>query len=219
MYTGIVAGAYPVVEVVAKTGLHTLVVELPHDLLVDLVPGASVGMDGVCLTVTRIEGGRVSFDAMQETLHRTTLGALRSGDHVNIERSARGQAEIGGHIVSGHVDATATLVAIDQPVNNHVLTLEIPQHYHQYVFNKGFIALNGCSLTVSDFDSLRGRFQVWLIPETLQRTTFAHKQVGDRINMEVDRQTQVIVDTVKRFLHEQQDRLLPREGGTGAHNA
>lgn len=210
MYTGIVAGAFPLAGVTEKTGLHTLAVELPPELLVDLVPGASVGMDGVCLTVTRIEGARVSFDAMQETLVRTTLGALRSGDRVNIERSAKGQVEIGGHIVSGHVEAMATIVAIERPTNNYVITVQIPQEYIPYVFNKGFIALNGCSLTVSDFDQAIGRFNVWLIPETLQRTTFAYKQVGDRINMEVDRQTQVIVDTVRRFLREQQDRLLPR---------
>lgn len=209
MYTGIVAGAFPLVEVIEKPGLHTLVICLPPELLQDLALGASVGMDGVCLTVTHIDGARVSFDAMQETLQRTTLGKLRAGDRVNIERSAKGQVEIGGHIVSGHVDATATLIAIERPTNNYVMTLQIPPEYTPYVFNKGFIALNGCSLTVSEFDSKRGQFKVWLIPETLQRTTFANKQIGDQINMEVDRQTQVIVDTVRRFLIEQQDRLLP----------
>lgn len=210
MYTGIVAGAFPLAEVIEKPGLHTLVIELPPELLEDLVTGASVGMDGVCLTVTRIDGARVSFDAMQETLSRTTLGRLKAGDRVNIERSARGQVEIGGHIVSGHVDAMATLVAIERPTNNYVMTLQIPPAFIPYVFNKGFIALNGCSLTVSDFDAATGRFNVWLIPETLQRTTFGEMQVGDAINMEVERQTQVIVDTVRRFLSEQQDRLLAR---------
>lgn len=210
MYTGIVAGAFPLAEVIEKPGLHTLVIELPAELREDLVTGASVGMDGVCLTVTHIDGARVSFDAMQETLNRTTLGRLKAGDRVNIERSAKGQVEIGGHIVSGHVDAMATLVAIDRPTNNYVMTLQIPPAFIPYVFNKGFIALNGCSLTVSDFDAATGRFNVWLIPETLQRTTFGEKQVGAAINMEVERQTQVIVDTVRRFLSEQQDRLLTR---------
>lgn len=208
MYTGIVAGAFPLVEVIEKPGLHTLVIALPPELLQDLTLGASVGMDGVCLTVTRIEGDRVSFDAMQETLSRTTLGQRRAGDLVNIERSAKGQVEIGGHIVSGHVDAMARIVAIERPPNNHVITLQIPPAYTPYVFNKGFIALNGCSLTVSDLDIARGQFRVWLIPETLQRTTFGSKQVGDHINMEVDRHTQVIVDTVRRFLAEQGDRML-----------
>lgn len=210
MYTGIVAGKYPITDCVRKTGLTTLTVALEPALLEDLSLGASVGVDGVCLTVTRIDDGlRVSFDVMQETLSRTTLGALRIGDFVNIERSAKGQAEIGGHIVSGHIDGTAEITAIDTPPNNHVITLQIPKEYIKYVFNKGFIALNGCSLTVSDFDAQSGQFKVWLIPETLQRTTFAGKQVGDAVNMEVDRQTQVIVDTVMRFLQEQQARLLP----------
>lgn len=209
MYTGIVAGIFPIVALTQKPGLSSLSVELAPALLTELVPGASVGLDGVCLTVTQIQGQRVSFDAMQETLSRTTLGTLSVGDYVNIERSAKGQAEIGGHIVSGHVDATAEILAIDTPPNNHVITLRIPSAYIPYVFNKGFIGLNGCSLTVSDLDTDAGEFKVWLIPETLQRTTFASKKVGDRINMEVDRQTQVIVDTVTRFLQAHKERLLP----------
>lgn len=203
MYTGIVAGAFPLAEVIEQPGLHTLVVALPSELRVDLALGASVGMDGVCLTVTRIDGDRVYFDAMQETLTRTTLGALKAGDRVNIERSAKGQVEIGGHIVSGHVDAMATITRIERPTNNYVITLQIPADYLPYVFNKGFIALNGCSLTVSELDQGTASFRVWLIPETLHRTTFGEKKVGDRINMEVERQTQVIVDTVRRFLQEQ----------------
>jgi riboflavin synthase len=166
-------------------------------------------VEGVCLSVTALEGDLVWFDAMQETLSRTTLGALQPGMKVNVERSAKGQAEIGGHVVSGHVDGLAEVVAIERPENNHVIRVRVPEPQRPYVFNKGFVALSGCSLTVSNLDVARGEFEVWLIPETLRRTTFAERQVGDVLNLEVDRQTQVIVDTVTRFLREHGGRFLP----------
>jgi riboflavin synthase len=209
MYTGIVAGCFPVVRVETLTGLTRLAVALPAALREDLALGASVGVEGVCLSVTALEGDLVWFDAMQETLMRTTLGALQPGMKVNVERSAKGQAEIGGHVVSGHVDGLAEVVAIERPENNHVIRVRVPEPQRPYVFNKGFVALSGCSLTVSNLDVARGEFEVWLIPETLRRTTFAERQVGDVLNLEVDRQTQVIVDTVTRFLREHGGRFLP----------
>lgn len=197
------------VRVETLPGLVRLAVALPAELRIGLELGASVGIDGVCLSVTALDGDAVSFDAMQETLSRTTLGRLKTGMSVNVERSAKGQAEIGGHVVSGHIDGLAEIIGIERPENNHVLRLRVPETQRPYVFNKGFVALNGCSLTVSNLDVSRGEFDVWLIPETLRRTTFADKGVGDVINLEVDRQTQVIVDTVTRFLHEQGGRFLP----------
>lgn len=209
MYTGIVAGCFPVVRLDARPGLTSLAVALPDVLREDLALGASVGIDGVCLSVTALESDLVWFDAMQETLSRTTLGRLRAGMQVNVERSAKGQAEIGGHVVSGHVDGLAEIIGIDCPENNHVIRVRVPEPQRPYVFNKGFVALNGCSLTVSNLDVARGEFEVWLIPETLRRTTFMGKQAGDVLNLEVDRQTQVIVDTVTRFLRENGGRFLP----------
>ncbi len=197
MYTGIVTGTFPVVSLVRKPGLATLVVELDARHVEGLQTGASVSLEGVCMTVTKIDGLRASFDAAAETLSRTTLGLVKEGARLNVERSARSGAEIGGHPISGHIDAMATIVSLERPENNCVITFEIPQAYNRYVFNKGFIALNGCSLTVCDLDRKTGRFRVFLIPETLRLTTFGTAKVGDRVNFEIDRQTQVIVDTIQ----------------------
>ncbi len=196
MFTGIVTGTFPVVELAPKPGLTTFAVGLDAAHLTALQPGASVSLDGVCMTVTKVDRDRAWFDAAAETLARTTLGALKKGSRLNVERSAKAGAEVGGHVVSGHSDGTAKIQSIERPENNCVITFEIPGEYVRYVFNKGFIALNGCSLTVCDFDKKTGRFRVFLIPETLRLTTFAAVKVGDLVNFEIDRQTQVIVDTV-----------------------
>ncbi len=202
MYTGIVQGTIVVDRITDRPGLRTLTVGLPVDLGRDLEIGASVGIDGVCLTVTEIDGRAVSFDAIAETQEKTTLGTLREGDSVNVERSAKAGDEIGGHEVSGHVDGTVTITDIDSFENNRILTMQAPAAAMAYIFPKGFIALNGCSLTVVDVDRQAATFTVHLIPETLRATTFADKQVGDRLNFEIERKTQVIVDTVRSFLRE-----------------
>ncbi len=202
MYTGIVHGAYPLTSVIRKTGLSQLSLELPKALLEDISIGASVGLDGVCMTVTEIKGQQLSFDAMQETLTLTTLGGLEVGDLVNVERSAKQGAEIGGHNISGHVDGCAEIVAVEQTENNCSLHFRLPPKLTKYVFKKGFIGVNGCSLTVADYQRGEGCFSVCLIPETLRVTNLGQKGVGDWVNIEVDRQTQVIVDTVERVLAE-----------------
>jgi riboflavin synthase len=202
MYTGIVAGAFQLVGLEKKPGLSQLIVELNDTLVEGLAIGASVGLNGVCMTVTVIDGVRVHFDAMQETLSLTTLGDLREGDWLNVERSATQGAEIGGHLISGHVDGTAELVALDRPENNCTMTFRLPPELLKYVFKKGFIGLHGCSLTVADIDKNAAAFSVCLIPETLRVTNLSNLNVGERVNIEVDRQTQVIVDTVERVLAE-----------------
>lgn len=204
MYTGIVHGAYPISRLEKKPGLYQLAVDVPAPLLEGLGIGASVGLDGVCMTVTAIDGGAVWFDAMQETLGLTTLGERQRGDCVNVERSARQGAEIGGHLISGHVDGTAAVVAREESENNLTLVFELPATLSKYVFKKGFIAINGCSLTVADLDRRQGRWSVCLIPETRRVTNLGALAPGDNVNIEVDRQTQVIVDTVERVLAERE---------------
>lgn len=200
MFTGIITGTFPVVALERKTGLTIFAVELDAVHVLGLQIGASVSLDGVCMTVTKVEGTRAWFDAAAETLARTSLGHLREGTRLNVERSAKAGAEIGGHPISGHVDGTAPIVAIERPENNCVITFELPPAYVRYVFNKGFVALNGCSLTACDLDKKKRTFRVFLIPETLRLTTFDQARVGDRVNFEIDRQTQVIVDTIQAAL-------------------
>ena len=210
MFTGIVQGAFPAREVVHKDSALSYAVELPESLRADLKLGSSVSVDGVCQTVARLEGSLVGFDANDETLRVTTLGSLVDGALAHIERSARQGDENGGHVLSGHVDGTAEIAAVERTTENLTLTFRVPAELARYVFNKGFIALAGASLTVNRWDDTTQTFRVHLIPETLRLTTFGHKKPGDRVNLEIDRQTQVIVDTIDRAI----GRALQARDGT-----
>lgn len=206
MFTGIIKGKFPVVSITDHEGLRSFVVDLSPALrsslpfVEGLSTGASVAIDGVCFTATQIEGARVSFDAMEETLKKTTIGKLKEGDHVNVERSARMGDEIGGHVMSGHVSTMAEIVAVNETENNKAITFKVDPEWMRFIFSKGFISLDGASLTVVDADKSNGTFQVWFIPETLKLTKFGEKGIGDRVNLEIDPQTQVIVETVENIL-------------------
>ena len=210
MFTGIVKGLGRIESVRRLAGLATFDIHLPEGAQQDLEIGASVAVDGVCLTVTAVNARHAIFDVMQETLTRTTLGELEKGAEVNIERAARDGAEIGGHPLSGHIDVVAKVIDVQTPENNRVVSFEVPQPWIRYVFAKGYIGLNGASLTVASVDRKSSTFTVWLIPETLRMTTFAQKQPGARINMEIERSTQVTVDTIRDFMEERLGPLLPR---------
>lgn len=205
MYTGIVQGAFSVTAVDNRPGLKTLSIELQDSVMGALNIGASVGVDGVCLSVTAIRGCEVDFDVMQQTLEITSLNDLLVGSLVNVERSAKQGAEVGGHLISGHIDTIAEVVAIEEPENNRFVSYQLPPSLMKYVFEKGFIAVNGCSLTVAKVDREQSQFTVCFIPETLRVTTHSSKQLGDSVNIEIDRQTQTIVDTVERVLASQRE--------------
>ena len=213
MFTGIVQGIATVSASVDRPGLRSFTLALPPGFADGLAIGASVACDGVCLTVTSRQGdAAATFDVMQQSLALTTLAHWRTGSRVNVERAARDGAEIGGHPLSGHIDLTATLAAIRRPENNHVLRLAVPAPWMRYVFAKGYIAVNGASLTVAEAVRERdgsGWFEVWLIPETLRMTTFGDKAEGDALNLEIDRSTQVFVDTVRAAIDERLGPLLP----------
>lgn len=200
MFTGIIRGKFPVIRLEDQQGLRRFDVELSPELADGIMLGASIAVDGVCLTVARIDGTRIGFDAMEETLRKTAIGSLKQGDHVNIERSARMGDEIGGHIMSGHVSTMAEIVAVDTPENNTAMTFRVDPTWMKYIFSKGFIGLDGASLTVVDANKEKGTFQVWFIPETLRLTKFGEKKVGDRVNVEIDSGTQTIVETVENLI-------------------
>lgn len=202
MYTGIVTHTLPIADIVEKPGLRRFAFVFPEELLKGLTLGASVSVSGVCLTVSSIAEDIVIFDAMQETLDKTALGTVKMGDTVNILRSAKIGEENGGHAMYGHVTGTAEIVAKESPENNCVMTFQVPKQWMKYILQKGFIGLDGCSLTVTDPDAAAGTFKVWFIPETLEKTTFGNKKIGDKINLELDAQTQTIVETVERVLAE-----------------
>ncbi|CNB56639.1 riboflavin synthase [Yersinia similis] len=199
MFTGIVQGTGPVVAIEEKSNFRTHVVELPIDMLPELALGASVAHNGCCLTVTHIEGNRVSFDLMKETLRLTNLGDINVGDKVNLERAAKFSDEIGGHLMSGHIICTAEIAKIYTSENNRQIWFRMPsEDLMKYVLHKGFIGIDGISLTIGEV--VGNRFCVHLIPETLSRTTLGKKRLGHRVNIEIDPQTQAVVDTVERVL-------------------
>ena len=196
MFTGIVQGRG---EVVALSGdeLVRLVVRVPS--VEGLTRGASIAINGVCLTAVEWQDHYVSFDVIGETLRVTNLGALKPGDAVNVERAARYGDEIGGHLLSGHVHAMARVVRLEEQGENLAVTLQVDPELGRYLMPKGYVALDGCSLTLGpQIDN--GQFQVFLIPETREVTVIESRAIGDTINLEIDTQTQAIVDTVERVL-------------------
>ena len=199
MFTGIVQGTAQIKAITEAANFRTHVVEMPQEMLKGLQIGASVAHNGVCLTVTTIKDNLVSFDLMQETLKITNLGELKAGDFVNIERAMQMGTEIGGHILSGHVCCTADIVERIPSENNLQIWFQLPnQDMMKYVLTKGFIAVDGISLTIGEVR--KQRFCVNLIPETIHRTLIGKKNVGEKVNIEIDPQTQAIVDTVERYL-------------------
>ncbi|MEB5971098.1 riboflavin synthase subunit alpha [Pantoea dispersa] len=199
MFTGIVQGTAEIVAIDEKELFRTHTVRLPAELLPGLALGASVAHNGCCLTVTAIDGDRVSFDLIKETLRITNLGELRVGDVVNIERAAKFSDEIGGHLMSGHIMTTAEICKIIQSEHNREVWFKLQDAAQiKYILHKGFVGIDGISLTVGDVT--KSKFCVHLIPETLERTTLGAKKLGHKVNIEIDPHTQAIVDTVERVL-------------------
>ncbi|WP_342755310.1 riboflavin synthase subunit alpha [Pantoea sp. MBD-2R] len=207
MFTGIVQGTAEVLAIEEKPNFRTHIISLPDEMLPGLELGASVAHNGCCLTVTEVNGNRVSFDLVKETLRITNLGDLRAGDKINVERAAKFSDEIGGHLMSGHIMTTAEISKIITSENNREIWFK-PQDPLQmkYILHKGFIGIDGISLTVGEVT--RSKFCVHLIPETLARTTLGSKRLGDRVNIEIDPHTQAIVETVERVLAQREAALL-----------
>ena len=196
MFTGIVTGTAPILRIDEGEGIRKITVDL-GDFLDGLETGASVSLDGVCMTVVSIDSGLVTFDAISETLDRTTLSDRSEGDLLNVERSMRLGDELGGHILSGHVMGTAEIIESRTVGEGLDLLISIPDGCSPFILEKGFIAIDGMSLTVGKCDE--GSFGLHIIPETLRITTLDKKVVGDRVNIEIDSRTQAVVETMLRM--------------------
>lgn len=194
MFTGIVERSVAVLAIEpTPAGLRlAIAAQWP-----DVRHGESIAVDGACLTVAGLAAGRVAFDVVPETLAKTTLGRLRPGDPVHVERALRVGDRFDGHVVQGHVDGTATVVAVADDPADWRLTVEAPADLARYVVPKGSVTLDGVSLTVAAVDGRR--FQVALIPTTLAITTLGRRAVGDRVNLECDVMTKTIVATLERL--------------------
>lgn len=201
MYTGIVQGLEKVVDIQKGNGFITFVVSDQQGFFNDVFIGASVALNGVCLTVTTIDTAQqhIHFDISDVTLALTTLKDVQIGDEVNIERSAKVGAENGGHNLYGHIEGTAMVARLERRGETLHVDLTIPAGNIKYFFLKGFIGLNGCSLTINRVDRALGEISVDLIPETLRLTTWKNIQPGDEVNYEIDQMTRTLVDTLENL--------------------
>jgi riboflavin synthase len=181
VFTGIIEELGEVVRLDHNGDAAEIVVAASFD---DVQPGDSVAVNGVCLTATVLAGGTVTMDVMQETLKRSSIGTLHRGDRVNLERAVRADSRLGGHIVQGHVDDIGVIVSREPGSNWSQVRISAPDSLLRYVVEKGSVAVDGISLTVSATGG--GWFEVCLIPETLSRTTLGFRQPGDVVNLEAD---------------------------------
>ena len=198
MFTGIVQG---VGEVITKTSHNTvtsMTIKLPN--VKSLAIGASVSINGVCLTVVSLDSNIVQFDIIDETLKRTNLGDISVGDFVNIERSLKFGDEVGGHVLSGHIYDTGIINSKTKKGDQMSLSILAPPSIQKYLTEKGYIAIDGISLTVGEIKD--GCFDLHIIPETMRLTILDSKEVGDIVNIEIDSNTQLIVETIERLLEE-----------------
>ncbi len=207
MFTGITQGLFPVNSLIKQEGLLHYTVVLNKALVKDLKIGASVAIDGVCQTVIAIKGLEVSFEAIAETLAKTTLKELFINRNVSVERSLVVGDEIGGHEVSGHVFETGVVIDRKTAENNLCLTIQCSASCFAFIKPKGFIAVDGSSLTVGAVNKVQNCFEVYLIPETLRVTNFAKRTIGSHVNLEPDMKTMIVAETVQSSLADIQKRL------------
>ena len=196
MFTGIVSGVASIQSVEDKGSFWTISMDLGR-FKEGLEIGASVSLDGVCLTVVSIDDNIVYFDIIEETLNRTTLGNIKSGHNVNVERSLKVGDELGGHILSGHVLTTAKILEKVENEGSVDLLIENKEEFSDYILQKGYVAVDGMSLTIGRVTE--DYFSLHIIPETLRVTTIKSKSEGDRVNIEIDSRTQAIVDTIRNM--------------------
>jgi len=212
MFTGIVQGMAQVHECQTLGRNKRLTIQFPESSMQGQQEGASVAINGVCLTVVAVEKDKISFDVIDTTLALTNIGLLEKESIVNFERAARMGSEVGGHVMSGHIMTCVMVRDIVQKGESFHIRFVVDVgdqtkvDARRYLFDKGYVGLNGASLTICDIGD--DWIEVSLIPETLKVTTFGQLSVGDKVNLEIDSHTQATVDTVERVL-KQRGIILP----------
>lgn len=207
MYTGIVQGLEKIVDIQQGNHFTTLFISNQKGFFDDIFIGASVAVEGTCLTATGFDQTQniVSFDVGEVSNTLTTLQFLKIGNEVNIERSVKAGMENGGHNLYGHIEGMAKVINVIHSGETVHIDLVIPDDNIKYFFKKGFIGLQGCSLTVNRVDRKSHEISVDLIPETLRLTTFKYIKVGDQLNYEIDQMTRTMVDTLESIHAHQND--------------
>ena len=200
MYTGIVQGTARVLSVLQELGHKRIVLAQESSLFDNVDIGASVSVNGTCLTVSAYSSNTATFDISNRTAEITTLKGLSIHERVNIERSHRTGDENGGHALYGHVESTAQIVSWQPQGETVTAVFQLDASTFAYMFKKGFIGLHGCSLTIDLVDEDQHTVTVNLIPQTLAWTNLSSLRVGDRVNVEIDQTTRTLVDTLQKTL-------------------
>ena len=198
MFSGIVQEAGKVIGFVKEKDIYNLSIECSSEFISDLKKGASISVDGVCLTVKDENPEILRFDLVGETIKRTNFQNIKTGDNVNLERSLKMGDEIGGHPVSGHIHGISKVISIDRRDQSWDVKFSVESFMHDYMLHKGYVAINGCSLTVGEVSN--ESFMIHLIPETLSITNLFQLEQDSVVNIELDQNTIIIADTVKKYL-------------------
>ena len=198
MFSGIVQGTGRVQKITAKKSYISIEISAPKNFNKKLKKGASISVNGVCLTSLDSGQKKLKFDVINETLSKTNISKLKKGSLVNLERSITASTEIGGHLMSGHIHFSGRVEKILTKNTNKDLQIKFPRKYKEYIFEKGYIGLNGCSLTLGKVN--KDSFYVHLIPETLEVTNLNVLKKGSLVNIEIDQNTIAVVETVKNSL-------------------
>ena len=200
MFTGIVAGQGYINKIKNNVDYASITIKAPAGFSKNLKRGASVAVNGVCLTAKKGATDLLEFDVITETLEKTNFKLLSKGNKVNLERSMKADTEIGGHLVSGHIHGVGIIKSINDRGQTKDLRIQPPASLMEYLFYKGYVGLNGCSLTIGKV--FKSSFNIHLIPETIKVTNFQKMKKGDLINIEIDQTTINTVETIKKIMLE-----------------
>ena len=198
MFSGIVSHKSKVLKVETFGDFVRIYITTPKNFNKGLKKGASISVNGVCLTSKDTGSKNLKFDVIEETLLKTNLKHILKGDIVNLERSIKASSEIGGHLMSGHIHFTGEVKKIFEKENTKDMRISISKNYSDYILEKGYMGINGCSLTIGKV--FKNYFNIHLIPETLKITNLDKLEEKDLVNVEIDQTTIAIVDTVKKTL-------------------
>ena len=200
MFTGIVSGQGHIQNIKNNVDYTSITIKATAGFSKNLKRGASVAVNGVCLTAKKGTTDLLEFDVIAETLEKTNFKLLSKGNKVNLERSMKANTEIGGHLVSGHIHGVGVIKSIDDRGKTKDLRIQPPASLMEYLFYKGYVGLNGCSLTIGKV--FKSSFDIHLIPETIKVTNFQKMKKGDLINIEIDQTTINTVETIKKIMLE-----------------
>ena len=200
MFSGIVQTVGKIESIKDKNHIKTIRIETHGDYLKDIAIGQSVSVDGVCLSLVKKNNEYCEFEAVEETIHRTTLGSYMQGTKVNLEKSLKFGDTVGGHFVSGHIHTRGRIVEVELVGESKNILVEIEEKWIKYLTEKGYISVNGASITIGKVS--KNTFYVHLIPETLKTTNLDELIYDNYVNLEFDQATIAIVDTTERLINQ-----------------